>query len=544
MTFFRKYSFNLYVFLFFFAAERIPSADFRHFAALLASFRKLKECKIQPRLRSPPIFPNNFFFWKNTTRMQLSASLTKNLAPIKRELQSDDVSFTEFTVYGKKAVLIFVNDITDKKSAGELILKPLSEAKTEFNEDFVKNEIPAPEKKTVRTTEDAVEEVVSGNVLLIADGTDKAFSFGLKKFEKRAISEPPTSTVLKGPREGFVESLPVNVSMMRRRLKTPALKFLNLTVGKYSKTPVSICYLKGIADDALVKKLKEKISAINIDAILDSSYVTKFLGEHKASVFKQVGNTEKPDILAAKILEGRVAVFVDGSPIALTVPYLLIEDFQSPSDYYNSVYSATFARFLRLFAVSLSVLLPAFFVSAELFHLQLIPLSFLLTIVNSIKGIPLSPSYEMFFTLMIFEVLNEASVRMPKYVGMVVSIVGGLVLGETAVTAGIISAPTLMIVAFSGICLYTVPELEQTFSVIRLLYLIVGGSIGAYGLVLLSVGLVIYLVSFETFDTPLTAPFSPIVRSDLKDGFYKGFLIDQRMRPKSIPHKNDKRTGD
>ncbi len=476
--------------------------------------------------------------------MRLTKVLNENLAPIKRELFSDDVTFTEFSACGKNAVLVFVNDITDKKSAGELILKPLSEATEEFSEEFVQNEIPAPEKKTVLTTEEAINEVVSGNVLLMAEGTAAAFSFGLKKFEKRAISEPPTSTVLKGPREGFVESLPVNVSMMRRRLKTPALKFINLTVGKYSKTPVSICYLKGIADDGLVKKLKEKISAINIDAALDSSYVTKFLGEHKASVFKQVGNTEKPDILAAKILEGRVAVFVDGSPIALTVPYLLIEDFQSPSDYYNSAYSATFARFLRLFAVVISVLLPAFFVSAELFHLQLIPLSFLLTIVNSIKGIPLSPSYEMFFTLMIFEVLNEASVRMPKYVGMVVSIVGGLVLGETAVTAGIISAPTLMIVAFSGICLYTVPELEQTFSVIRLLYLIVGGSIGAYGLILLSVGLIIYLVSFETFDTPLTAPFSPIVRSDLKDGFYKGFLVEQGTRPMSIPHKNDKRIGE
>lgn len=476
--------------------------------------------------------------------MKLTSSIQKNTELLKKSLSSDDVTFTEFSACGKKAVLVFVNDITDVKSAGELILKPLSESKEKFGEKFVKNNIPAPQKKTVTTAEEAIKEVVSGNTLLVAEGTAKAFSFGLKKFEKRAISEPPTSTVLKGPREGFVESLPVNVSMMRRRLKTPALKFINLTVGKYSQTPVSICYVKGIAKDSLVRELKKKISSINIDAALDSSYVTKFLGEHKASVFKQVGNTEKPDILAAKILEGRVAVFVDGSPIALTVPYLLIEDFQSPSDYYSSSYSATFARLLRLFAVIISVLLPAFFVSAELFHLQLIPLSFLLTIVNSIKGIPLSPSYEMFFTLMIFEVLNEASVRMPKYVGMVVSIVGGLVLGETAVTAGIISAPTLMIVAFSGICLYTVPELEQTFSVIRFIYLIVGGSIGGYGLILLSAGLIIYLVSFETFGTPLTAPFSPIIRSDLKDGFYKGFLTEQRLRPKSIPHENDERIAE
>ncbi|MBQ9485819.1 MAG: spore germination protein, partial [Clostridia bacterium] len=286
---------------------------------------------------------------------------------------------------------------------------------------------------------------------------------------------------------------------------------------------------------------KKKITAIKIDAVLDSSYLSKFLGEHKTSLFKQIGNTEKPDILAAKILEGRIAVLVDGSPIALTVPYLLVEYFQSPSDYYSSSYSATFARILRLFAVILSIYLPAFYVAAQLFHLQLIPLSFLLTIVNSIKGIPLSPSFEMFFTLAIFEILNEASVRMPKYVGMVVSIVGGLVLGEKAVNAGIISAPALMIIALSGICLYTVPELEQTFSVLRLLMLIVGGSFGAYGILLASAAMLIYLVSFETYRTPLLAPFSPLITKDLKDGLYKGFLIEQSIRPLSLKNANKRR---
>ena len=277
--------------------------------------------------------------------------------------------------------------------------------------------------------------------------------------------------------------------------------------------------------------------------MLDSSYITKSLGEHKKSLFKQVGNTEKPDILASKILEGRVGILVDGSPIALSVPYLLIEDFQSPSDYYSSSYSATVSRILRILSVVISLLLPSFFVSAELYHLQLIPLSFLLTIVNSVKGIPLSPSYEMFFTLLIFEILNEASVRMPRYVGMVVSIVGGLVLGETAVTAGIISAPTLMIVAFSGICLYTVPELEQTFSVLRLVYLIIAGGLGAYGLLIFSALLLVYLVTFENYSTPLCAPFSPLIKEDLNDSFYKGFFAEQSTTPKSI-QPNDVNCGE
>ena len=473
--------------------------------------------------------------------MNLSLNVTTNESEVKKSLTSEDISYLKLKVGESDASLIFANDLINKESVGELILRPAAQ----FNGKPKKNEVDeiffSPEKKQLFTSDEIITDVLLGNAVLLIDNIDYALSFGLKFFEKRAITEPPTSTVIKGPREGFVESLPVNISMMRRKLKSPDLIFENVCIGKYSQTPVALCYVKGIADDKLIKKLKKKLESINIDAVLDSSYVSKFLGEHTFSIFKQVGNTEKPDILAGKILEGRVAVFVDGSPIALTVPYLLVEDFQSASDYYNSSYSATTARVIRIISVFLALFLPALFVSAELFHLQLIPLSFLLTIVNSIKGIPLSPSYEMFFTLLIFEILNEASVRMPKYVGMVVSIVGGLVLGETAVTAGIISAPTLMIIALSGICLYTVPELEQTFSVLRIFFLIVAGSGGIYGLLVVIAMLFIYLISFENYNTPICAPFSPLIIKDMKDAIYKGFICEMDYRPRSIKSSNKKR---
>lgn len=473
--------------------------------------------------------------------MKIVKDLNKNLEYLKTALSSDDVSFLDIKLGKSKGALVFVNDLVSKDQTGELILRPAAAITGKPTKKSLFNSFFSPEKTQVTTTEDFIKDLLLGNAMLLADGIDCALSFGLKEFEKRAISEPPTSTVLKGPREGFVECLPVNVSLIRRRLKTPDLRIENMTVGRYSQTPIAVCYIDGIADKKLIKTLKEKLSQIDIDAVLDSSYISKFLGERKVSIFKQVGNTEKPDILAAKILEGRVAILVDGSPIVLTVPYLLVEDFQSPSDYYSSPYSATVSRLLRAFSVMLALFLPAVYVSAELFHLQLIPLSFLLTIVNSIKGIPLSPSYEMFFTLTIFEILNEASVRMPKYVGMVVSIVGGLVLGETAVNAGIISAPTLMIVALSGICLYTVPEMEQTFSVLRLFFLIIAGTTGLYGLILSIAAMFIYLISFENYGTPVCAPFSPLIVEDMKDGFYKGFIEEHEFRPRSIKNKNRRR---
>ncbi len=476
--------------------------------------------------------------------MIIANDLTENIKHLKSVLQSQDITFLQTAIGKTKAMLIFVNDLVNKDSLGELVLRPATQFEGQLNEQSLFELFLSPEKKKISDLDELVSEVVSGSAVLLADKTSIGISFGLKHFEKRAITEPPTSTVIKGPREGFVESLPVNVSLMRRRIKSPDLRFEFVTVGEYSKTPISICYINGIADDSLIKKVKERLSSVSIDAVLDASYVSKFLGEHKTSLFKQVGNTEKPDILAGKILEGRIAIFVDGSPIALTVPYLLVEDFQSASDYYNSTYSAVFARCLRLVSVIFALFLPAFFVASELFHLQLIPLSFLLTIVNSIKGIPLSPSHEMFFTILIFEILNEASVRMPKYVGMVVSIVGGLVLGETAVNAGIISAPTLMIVALSGICLFTVPELEQSFSILRILFLIVAGSTGAYGILALIATVLIYLVSFENYNTPVFAPFAPLITSDLKDTFYKEFITDMDFRPKSIKNKNKRRIKD
>lgn len=473
--------------------------------------------------------------------MKVSSLLKKNVETLYKRVKSDDVQFTEIKAGNGKGVLIYVKDLVDKDKIGDLIIRPLYELNGKPTAEKLEKSFLSPEKNTETDIDNTVNAIVSGQAVLFIDGVDKAFTFGIKKFEKRAITEPPTSTVIKGPREGFVENLSVNVSLVRRKLQTEKLKFTEVKTGKFSKTTVMLCYIEGIADPKLIKKIKQKIQKINIDATLDSSYVAKFLSEHKTSIFRQVGNTEKPDILAAKILEGRVAVFTDGSPIAITIPYIIMEDFQSPSDYYYSPYNATLARFIRLFSIAVSLLFPSLFVAAELFHLQLIPLSFLLTIVSSIKGIPLSPSYEMFFTLLIFEILNEASVRMPKYVGMVVSIVGGLVLGETAVNAGIISAPTLMIIAFSGICLFTVPELEKTFSIIRLLFLFVAGSVGLYGLIAAIVFLIIYLVSFESYQTPLLAPFSPLITKDLKDSFYKGFLIEQTRRPHSIVNGDRKR---
>lgn len=455
---------------------------------------------------------------------------------------SEDVAMLPYKIGDKTDCLfVFVESLVNKDSIGKLIMQPLKEYAGDVSVKGIDGALINPDKKIVPDMTQAVKEVLSGSTVLFVDGLKKAFSLSAKQFDKRAVAEPPTSTVVKGPREGFVESLETNLSLMRRKLKTTKLVFEKINVGKFSETAVAVCYIDGIVRPGLKDEVVKKLKQIDIDAVLDSSYIAQYLGEHPTSLFKQSGTTEKPDILASKILEGRIGLIVDGSPIALSVPYILLEDLQSAEDYYIQRYRASLGRMIRVFSIFLSVLLPAFFVSAQLFHLQVIPLSFLLTIVNSIKGIPLSPSYEMFFTLLIFEVLNEASVRMPKYVGMVVSIVGGLVLGETAVNAGIISAPALMIIALSGICLYTAPELEKPFSVIRLVFLLIAGAVGAYGLLLALAALFVYLASFENYGVPILAPYAPLIRHDLQDGIIKDFMLKITERPEVFGTKNKTR---
>lgn len=476
--------------------------------------------------------------------MKISDSLSYNLKILQKEYDSDDVIFYTFKMHDTDCVAVYVDSVIDKDFLGKYVLKPLQSLPNDTPIDVATKSLSTCAVEKISTFKDATEKTLDGNVLIYVDGQNQAICVDLKKYETRAVAEPPTSTVIRGPREGFNECLKTNLSLVRRRIKSNDLKIKMMQVGRYTKTAVAVIYISSVADDELVEKIQNRISKIDVDGAIDSSYISKFLVDKKTSVFKQTGSTEKPDVLTAKLLEGRVAILVDGSPIAVSLPYMLIEDFQSAEDYYTSVYRANVSRALRLISVAFSVLLPSFFVAAQLFHLQLIPLNFLLTIVNSIKGIPLSPSYEMFFTLLIFEILNEASVRMPRYVGMAVSIVGALVLGDTAVTAGIVSTPTIMIMALSGICLYTVPDLIETMSVIRLIFLIIGGSVGGYGILVACAFIVIYLSDSDSYGAPLTAPYSPIVKKDLKDGFLMKRITDMKTRPFSYKRKpNDNRIG-
>ena len=472
-------------------------------------------------------------------------SLEKHIKSVKDKLTSEDILVFEFdSLNGKKFAAVYADGIVDKQLLGELVVKPLRDAKKEDKIEDVKKLLAAPEVKDGEKAEDAIKEVSDGNTVLFIDGEKNFFIIGLKAPPGRAVAEPPTQVAVKGPREGFTEDIKINLGLVRKRLKSDKLKIKTLKSGEQSDTAVALVYIDGICPDGLPEKIEKEIAAKKIDVVPDSSYISRFISNKPRSLFKRNGTAEKPDIFCAKISEGRVGLIVDGSPIALTVPYMIVEDFQAVEDYYQVSYRSTILRILRLIALLVGIFLPAFYVSAQLFKIQLIPYRLLLKVSSSVSGLALSPSVEMFLTLFLLEVLIEASIRMPKYVGLAMSVVGALVLGDTAVQAGIISTPAIIIIAFSAICLFTTPDLVETTTTLRWILLIIGGSIGPFGIVLFSAFLICYLVSEQSYGVPLFAPFAPLIGHDLKDGMVKSNLYSLKKRPAAFNTKNKVRLKD
>lgn len=391
---------------------------------------------------------------------------------------------------------------------------------------------------TVLDIDDGLLKIAEGDVGLYVEGFDCFFMFSLRKADKRSIAEPPTATVLKGPREGFIEEIKTNTAMIRRRIKSPDLVFENMTVGRYSATPVTLAYIHGIADPSTVEKVRKIIESVNIDGVTDSSFLTPFLEERKHSFFKQVGNSEKPDVVAAKLLEGRIAVITDGSPIVLTVPFVLLEDMQDGYDYYSCDWRATFARVFRFLGASLTVLLPAAYVALQSYHFHLLPIEFLVTLVGATSTIPFPPAIEMLFVLLLFEILNEASMRMPRYLSVSLSIVGAIVLGDTAVKAGLISSPAVLVTALSSIGIFCVPDQVGSLSILRIIFLCASAVLGLFGIMAVLLVTLCYLATMQNYGAPYFAPYAPRIRSDLKDGLFKSSTAEMETRPLSFPNLN------
>lgn len=443
----------------------------------------------------------------------------------------------------KSLTVASLDTMSDDAKIMDGVMRPLLTLKNaETLEEIAETALFSAEVAIHNTFESATSALLNGHALVfLEDVDDKCIGIDTRTETGRSIIEPPTSVVLRGPREGFVEDFKVNLTLLRKRLKTSDFKTQNIVVGKYTNTTVAVCYIDGIASSDIVNKVIQQVQSIETDGILDSTYVSRYLDKPKTLFFNRVGTTEKPDVAVGKLLEGRVIIIVDGSPIVLTLPYLFLEDLQTPSDYYQPSEISSVSRILRFLSVIASILLPALFVCLQKYNYQIIPIKFLITVLNATEDIPFSTVTEMLIVIIIFDILREANLRMPTMVGISLSLVGAIVLGDAAVKAGLLGTPAVMVGALSGIGLYTMPENTLVFSILRLLFIILAALIGLFGVLAGIMALICYMCSMQGLGSPYLAPYAPLVKADRQDAVLMTDVRKQNKRPISVKNQNPTR---
>ena len=471
---------------------------------------------------------------------QLGADLARNLASFSDRLgHSPDIIIRELEIGSPnpvpvKGVIVYVAGLVDQQQVDRDILTPLmlrarAAAKTAVvatgGREPVQDLLLKLQAEIVTVGEvhyqsaiaALIESVLSGDTVLMIDGHDEALVLSTKGWEKRAITEPASEVVVRGPREGFVESLQTNTSLLRRRIRNPNLTFEVMRIGRQTRTDVCIAYLKGIAAASLITEIKRRLKRINTDSILESGYIEEFIEDAPFSIFPTVARSERPDAVAGKILEGRAAILIAGTPFVLTVPMLLIEVFQSPEDYYARSYYGSLVRLVRYTAFGFSLLLPAIYVALVSFHQDLIPTPLLITLAAAREGLPFPPVIEALVMGLIFEILREAGIRLPRPIGQAVSIVGALVIGQAAVSAGLVGAPMVIVVALTAIASFVIPTLADATAFLRIVLTIMAGLLGAFGITIGLLVLLIHLASLRSFGAPYLSPVGPFIAGDLKD---------------------------
>ena len=439
----------------------------------------------------------------------ISSVLEENIASVKRLLGDDKTvklhRFQPLAVGGIRCCLFFVDGMVDSVRINECIIQPISTLSTGPAEGVVVIDFLQQQVLQVNETQKEgrmtalLRGLLYGDTVLFVDGCDRALLLGSKGFVKRGIAEPAGEAYLKGPREGFVEPLLFNLTMVRRRLRTTSLKLEYFTVGEVTKTDCCLCYLEDQVDRCVLSQLRKRLAAIVIDGVLDSNYIAELVRDARYAPFRTTGSTERPDVVAAKLLEGRIALFVDGSPVALTVPHIFLEQFQAGEDYYVDSFFAGINRALRICGFVSAVSVLPLYLSLVAFHQAFMPLPLILSVAKARQGVPFPILLEALLLSIAFDILREAGARTPSSVGQSLSVVGGLVIGQAAVDARLVSVPVLIIVAVSSICSLITPKLSAPTLLCRTALMFLAVWFGIYGVILGCVALVVFLAELRSF---------------------------------------------
>ncbi|WP_245308159.1 spore germination protein [Halalkalibacter urbisdiaboli] len=477
----------------------------------------------------------------------LDVSLGRNLSSIKNKLNNcSDVNFRQIKIHHQMAYLIYIEGLTNVDDIQVHVIRDLfSNLKKEpVSLEVIRHEIVSiGQVSTEKKINVCVDLILRGNTVLLIDGLDEALLFQAKNFETRSISEPESESAIRGPREGFIESIAVNTSLIRRKIRSTDFKVKMTQVGEYTQTDVGLVYIEGLASDELVKEVEERINRIEADSILETGYIEEFIEDDPWSIFPQVQVTERPDTVAANLLEGRVAVIVDGTPFVIILPATFWQQFQASEDYYERFHISIFLRILRFAFLWIALLLPSLYIATTTYHHEMIPTNLLLSISASREAIPFPALVEAFIMELSFEALREAGVRLPKTIGQAVSILGALVIGTAAVEAGIVSAPMVIIVSLTGIASFTVPKFSLAISIrlLRFPMMILAGVFGLFGIVVGVIAVTTHLCKLRSFGVPYFSPVAPLSLTGLKDVLIRLPWWQEDVRPNQFVKQNRRR---
>ncbi|MDD3654085.1 MAG: spore germination protein [Desulfotomaculaceae bacterium] len=490
-------------------------------------------------------------------RIYVTAFLKDNLALLKNILgQSQDVIFRSFRLgqaEQAEAAIVYIEGMVDINVLNNNIIRPLMTelchpggkhaAGESFRELLTSSILTVSNVHDTRVMHDVVAGILYGDVILLINGLEQAWVIDLKKWNMRYVTEPSAEVVVRGPREGFTETLRTNTTLVRRKLRSPNLNFDFLNIGRVTATEVSIAYIKGIASPDLIAEVKNRLQRIDTDGVLESGYLEEFIEDDPYSPFPQVLNTERPDKVVASLLEGRVAILTDGTPFALIVPVQLTAFMTSPEDYYERYFIGTAILWVRYIAMVTSLLLPSLYIAVITFHQEMIPARLLISITSYHQGVPFTALVETLLLEFVFEVMREASVRLPRQVGQTVTIAGALVIGQSAVMAGLVSPLIVILVATTGLASFTNPSYNFGISMrlLRFPLMLLAGTLGLVGVIFGVLMITIHLSGLRSFGLPYLSALAPLHTGDLKDVLVRSPWWAMNYRPVDIVRRNRRR---
>lgn len=475
-------------------------------------------------------------------KKKIKSNLKESISYIKEITGgSSDVLINEFITGGISCCLLCCEGMMSSQTAAEMVLSPITfipeqQTSQKLFTYIQQHMLMSSDRPTAENYGDLMRLLHSGFAVLLADGMTSALAFGVQGYASRGVQEPSGEGNILGSHEGFVETVRTNMSMLRRRLKTPELVMKLMVKGSKSHTDICLCYMKDRVPKRLLDRIMKSLDEIELESILSTGYIRPFVEKKSFELFSSTGLTERPDVLCSKLIEGRAAILVDGVPYGIIIPRLMCESFHTLDDYAHKPYYAAFLRWVRYGAFILAVLLPAVYAAIVMFHPELLNSTLLMLLAEEEKNAPLSILTEAFIVLLMYEIIREAGVRLPKPVGGAVSIISGLIIGDAAVKSGLVSTPLLTMTALAVLGGLVVPDLNPQITVLRFAFLTAGGILGLFGISILACAVLTNVCGTEDYGFPFTAPISPFSKKGMGDtlirqGFRKmqnrGFTVEE-----------------